>query len=190
MVRAAAWCRRRRLSVERVAGRAAQTPPPKLQTGAAYYVTPDGMAMCDGRPIDPSDIPPNTVLSDYRPQPIDDEYNPVMWLTHGAKKGWVLPAGVILRAVEGAPPNRRMPRHELAIQSSHRQHSDPGSPHAVAPPPMPDPYSPSAMDAARTTAAARAGRSSTVLTTARNGSGTLGGATVVPYSGATLGGSR
>jgi hypothetical protein len=57
-------------------------------------------------------------------------------------------------------------------------------PTPVAPPPMPDPYSPAALEAAKAQAATRAGRSSTVLTTAAN-QGNGAGST---YSGRTLGG--
>ncbi len=64
------------------------------------------------------------------------------------------------------------------------------TPTPVAPPPMPDPYDPSAMEAAKVQAAQRAGRSSTVLTTAANrGPATAAGAAGVPYSGSTLGGT-
>ncbi len=64
------------------------------------------------------------------------------------------------------------------------------APTPIAPPPMPDPYSPAAMEAAKAQAAERAGRTSTILTTAANrGAATaLPGAAGVPYAGTTLGG--
>ncbi len=65
------------------------------------------------------------------------------------------------------------------------------APTPVAPPPMPDPYSPAAMEAAKTQAAERAGRSSTILTTAasRGATSAIAGGLGVPYGGRTLGGS-
>jgi hypothetical protein len=57
-------------------------------------------------------------------------------------------------------------------------------PTPVAPPPMPDPYSPAALEAAKAQAAMRAGRSSTVLTTAAN----QGNGVAAPYGGKALGG--
>lgn len=65
------------------------------------------------------------------------------------------------------------------------------APTPIAPPPMPDPYAPAAMEAAKVQAAERAGRSSTILTTAAN-RGTANaftGSQGVPYAGRTLGGS-
>jgi hypothetical protein len=62
-----------------------------------YVIEPDGAASCNGRPIDPVNIPPDTVVHDYRPQPVDNEYNPIMWKSHGAQK-LPLPPGVIVRA--------------------------------------------------------------------------------------------
>jgi hypothetical protein len=54
---------------------------------------------------------------------------------------------------------------------------------------MPDPYNPAAQEAARMQAALRAGRSSTILTTAANRSPQVGVSGVgVPYSGKSLGG--
>jgi hypothetical protein len=70
---------------------------------AKYYIMPDGTAMADGRPIDPHQIPPATVMLDYRPHPIDEEYNPIMWLTAGAK-ALKLPAGVKIRAAKDPMP--------------------------------------------------------------------------------------
>ncbi len=62
-------------------------------------------------------------------------------------------------------------------------------PTPVAPPPLPDPYSPAAMEAAEAQAAMRAGRTSTMLTTAANQGGTAAGAGVAaPYGGKALGG--
>lgn len=61
-----------------------------------FVIEPDGTAQADGHPIDPTEIPSGSVIEDYRPQPIDDEYNPVMWKTLGSKKQ-KLPAGVVLR---------------------------------------------------------------------------------------------
>jgi len=53
---------------------------------------------------------------------------------------------------------------------------------------MPDPFNPAAMEAAKAQAAARAGRSSTILTTAANrGVQTATGGASVPYSGRSLG---
>jgi hypothetical protein len=54
---------------------------------------------------------------------------------------------------------------------------------------MPDPYNPAALEAAKAQAAARAGRTSTILTTASNRGAQPGAATGagVPYSGNTLG---
>lgn len=65
----------------------------------------------------------------------------------------------------------------------------PPPPAPLPPPPMPDPYNPAAMEAAKVQAAARAGRTSTILTTATNRGvqpAAPGGAGV-PYSGNTLG---
>jgi hypothetical protein len=54
---------------------------------------------------------------------------------------------------------------------------------------MPDPFNPAAMEAAKAQAAARAGRSSTILTTAANrGAQAAAGSAGVPYSGKSLGG--
>jgi hypothetical protein len=65
----------------------------------------------------------------------------------------------------------------------------PPPPAPVPPPPMPDPYNPAAMEAAKAQAAARAGRSSTILTTAANrGAQAATGGASVPYSGTSLGG--
>jgi hypothetical protein len=64
-------------------------------------------------------------------------------------------------------------------------------PTPIKPPPMPDPYGPQAQAAAKLAAeqaAARAGRSSTVLTAASQGQAASGAS--VPYSGTTLGGGR
>jgi hypothetical protein len=64
----------------------------------------------------------------------------------------------------------------------------PPPPTPTPPPPMPDPYNPAAMEAAKMQAAARAGRTSTILSTAANrGTGVAGG-TGVPYGGTKLGG--
>jgi hypothetical protein len=66
----------------------------------------------------------------------------------------------------------------------------PPPPAPLPPPPMPDPFNPAAMEAAKAQAAARAGRSSTILTTAANRGGqAAAGAVSVPYSGRSLGGS-
>jgi hypothetical protein len=66
-----------------------------------YQIEPDGTASVrvgtNNRPVDPENIPPDTVLHDYRPQPVDSEYNPIMWKTHGAQK-LPLPPGAIVRA--------------------------------------------------------------------------------------------
>ena len=65
----------------------------------------------------------------------------------------------------------------------------PPPPAPLPPPPMPDPFNPAAMEAAKALAAARAGRSSTILTTAANRVGqAAGGGVSVPYSGRSLGG--
>ena len=67
----------------------------------------------------------------------------------------------------------------------------PPPPTPIAPPPMPDPFGPQAQAAARLAAeqaAARAGRSSSVLTTANQAPAT--GGTSTPYAGTTLGGGR
>jgi hypothetical protein len=55
---------------------------------------------------------------------------------------------------------------------------------------MPDPYNPAALEAAKAQAALRAGRSSTILTTAANRGGqAAAGGVSAPYSGRSLGGS-
>jgi hypothetical protein len=59
-------------------------------------------------------------------------------------------------------------------------------PTPASPPPAPDPYNPAAMEAAKVQAAQRAGRSSTVLTTAARGQ--ANGGSAIPYGGTTLGG--
>jgi hypothetical protein len=66
----------------------------------------------------------------------------------------------------------------------------PPPPTPQAPPPMPDPYNPATLEAAKAQAAARAGRSSTILTTSanRNGSPAASGVSA-PYSGRSLGGA-
>jgi hypothetical protein len=65
----------------------------------------------------------------------------------------------------------------------------PSPPTPLPPPPMPDPYNPAALEAAKTQAALRAGRSSTILTTAANRGGQSAASAVsVPYSGRSLGG--
>jgi hypothetical protein len=69
----------------------------------------------------------------------------------------------------------------------------PTPPAPTPPPTMPDPFSPAAMEAAKVQAAARAGRSATMLTRVGQGAGaprTIAGGGSVPYSGATLGGAR
>ena len=76
-------------------------PPPAT---AHYHIAPDGFAMADHEAIDPHNIPPGTVVHDYRAQPVNEELDPVMWKTHGAKAGWKLPQGVVIRAAEGVPP--------------------------------------------------------------------------------------
>jgi hypothetical protein len=54
---------------------------------------------------------------------------------------------------------------------------------------MPDPYNPAALEAAKAQAALRAGRSSTILTTAANRGGqTAASGVSVPYGGRSLGG--
>ena len=65
----------------------------------------------------------------------------------------------------------------------------PPPPTPVPPPPMPDPFNPAAMEAAKVQAAARAGRSSTILTTATNRGAQAAGGASVPYGGKSLGGS-
>lgn len=67
------------------------------------------------------------------------------------------------------------------------------APTPTAPPPMPDPTNPAALNAARIAAAARAGRSATILTNASRRSNTLAaggnpGVSMAPYSGKALGG--
>jgi hypothetical protein len=65
----------------------------------------------------------------------------------------------------------------------------PPPPAPLPPPPMPDPFNPAAMEAAKAQAAARAGRSSTILTTAANRGGqAASGGVSAPYSGRSLGG--
>jgi hypothetical protein len=69
----------------------------------------------------------------------------------------------------------------------------PAAPAPLPPPPMPDPYSPAAQESAKLAAAARAGRSSTMLTragTTGGAPGTIAGGASVPYAGQTLGGPR
>jgi len=54
---------------------------------------------------------------------------------------------------------------------------------------MPDPFNPATMEAAKAQAAARAGRSSTILTTAANRGGQAApGGVSAPYGGRSLGG--
>jgi hypothetical protein len=66
----------------------------------------------------------------------------------------------------------------------------PAPPAPLPPPTMPDPFNPAAMEAAKAQAAARAGRSSTILTTAANRGGQAAtGGVSIPYSGRSLGGS-
>ncbi len=63
----------------------------------------------------------------------------------------------------------------------------PPPPTPTPPPPMPDPYNPRALEAAKVQAAARAGRSSTVLTTANRNAAGAAGTPSAPYSNTTLG---
>ena len=66
----------------------------------------------------------------------------------------------------------------------------PPAPTPLPPPTMPDPYNPATLEAAKTQAALRAGRSSTILTTAANRGGQPAASGVsMPYSGRSLGGS-
>jgi len=54
---------------------------------------------------------------------------------------------------------------------------------------MPDPFNPATMEAAKAQAASRAGRSSTILTTAANRGGQAApGGVSAPYGGRSLGG--
>jgi hypothetical protein len=67
--------------------------------------------------------------------------------------------------------------------------SIPAPPTPQPPPPMPDPYDPAALEAAKAQAALRAGRSSTILTTAANrGTAAAASGLSAPYSGRSLGG--
>jgi hypothetical protein len=66
--------------------------------------------------------------------------------------------------------------------------SPPPAPAPIPPPTMPDPFSPSALNAAKTQAAQRAGRSATILSTAGNRGTLAAGAVGVPYAGTKLGG--
>jgi hypothetical protein len=66
----------------------------------------------------------------------------------------------------------------------------PAPPTPLPPPTMPDPYNPAALEAAKAQAALRAGRSSTILTTAANrGSTPAASGVSAPYGGRSLGGS-
>jgi hypothetical protein len=65
----------------------------------------------------------------------------------------------------------------------------PPPPTPLPPPPMPDPYNPAALEAAKAQAAMRAGRSSTILTTAANRGGQAATGATAPYSARSLGGS-
>jgi hypothetical protein len=66
----------------------------------------------------------------------------------------------------------------------------PPPPAPLPPPPMPDPYNPAALEAAKAQAALRAGRSSTILSTAASRSGQAAASGVsAPYTGRSLGGS-
>ncbi len=67
--------------------------------------------------------------------------------------------------------------------------SPPPPPTPLPPPTMPDPYSPAALEAAKVQAAARAGRASTILTTAANRGGPPAAGVSAPYGGRTLGGA-
>jgi hypothetical protein len=66
----------------------------------------------------------------------------------------------------------------------------PTPPTPQAPPPMPDPYNPATLEAAKAQAAVRAGRESTILTTAATrGAPPAASGVSAPYSGRTLGGA-
>jgi hypothetical protein len=66
----------------------------------------------------------------------------------------------------------------------------PPPPAPLPPPPMPDPYNPAALEAAKAQAALRAGRSSTILSTAASRGGQAAASGVsAPYTGRSLGGS-
>jgi hypothetical protein len=74
---------------------------------AKYYILPDGTAMADNRMIDANQIPQGTVVLDYRAPSAagrwDDDINPIMWLTHGAKLVRP-PPGVKLKPADGPLP--------------------------------------------------------------------------------------
>ncbi len=75
----------------------AGTPGASSAAAAGFVIAPDGAAADrHGRPVDPGDIPPGAVIDDYRPQPVDPEYNPIMWKSAGAAK-LPLPPGVVLQ---------------------------------------------------------------------------------------------
>lgn len=66
-----------------------------LKSTDRYVIDPDGYIMHGSSAIDPHEIPPGSVIHDYRRNP-DDDYNPIMWKSHGSKK-LPLPPGVQLR---------------------------------------------------------------------------------------------
>lgn len=66
-----------------------------LQSTDRYVIDPDGYIMRGNVPIDPHEIAPGSVIHDYRRNP-DDDYNPIMWKSHGSKKH-PFPPGVQLR---------------------------------------------------------------------------------------------
>src|SRR5712672_148519 len=86
--------------IKQAADASALQPAGSTVAAARYQIEPDGTASVrvgtNNRPIDPENIPPDTVVHDYRAQPVDDEYNPIMWKTHGAKPS--LPHGKLLLA--------------------------------------------------------------------------------------------
>ena len=87
--------------LKQAADASALQPAGSTVAAARYQIEPDGTASVrvgtNNRPVDPENIPPDTVVHDYRPQPVDNEYNPIMWKTHGAQK-LPLPPGAIVRA--------------------------------------------------------------------------------------------
>lgn len=77
-----------------------------VPVASRFLIAPDGAATNEaGVPVDPSEIPSGSVIDDYRPQPIDPEYNPIMWKTLGSVK-LQIPPGVRLREASGPWPGR------------------------------------------------------------------------------------
>lgn len=75
-----------------------------MTTRNRFYVDHDGFAMCNGKPIDPQDLPAGSILWDERSGIDHGNPDSIMWKTGGSNKQR-LPIGVQLRAAEARAVN-------------------------------------------------------------------------------------